>query len=414
MLSSCGGGTRKVTRKRISNYDQIIWPKRERTECPYNSYYLGYMKTHHYKGSSLKSEISNFSDFSTNPVSSTFIEGIYYSERDVYEIEDGVSTLTDSPLDICSGHDYDPDSVEGATLSAIESLRVAKNFYERTLGRSPTPVNVAAFPRIFDRDEYGYESDNAAYFHHEGKDYIFFLPHSYQGLALFGTPIYLNRGVLVHEYGHKVLASLANNSPLDRKHLSFKNRFKSVDAKISSSDTKRSSQDIVYMGIHEAFADLYSFYALDRDFSYMGASSLFQETRDVTKSKFRDGTSKDYKFSWQSLIQNGISCYYGICSSDPKFEEHDIGSMLAYNAHALIQTYAKGDLKKQAKALMKWAMSHENWARISEYRDNNDILKGSLDKLKRELIKLCHEDPSSYINEDQCIDVLKLKARNLY
>lgn len=209
-----------------------------------------------------------------------------------------------------------------------------------------------------------YDTDNAFYRPYDKT--IQFLPQSKEALeknVFGGHPLWEIPMVASHEYGHHIFSELypehfqfyrknilesANcfNSLGDHEHIYHSDNYRSEKRKIRRIDNFRA--------LNEGFADLISFYSLERNESKLTGVNCMQRNREVSSSRYGDGTNKAFtnqvKMNFYSEVANLSD---GNCST-PDFQSiHTVGAIFAYSTDRLLSVYTNNKRLK-LKVILTW------------------------------------------------------------
>ncbi len=330
-----------------------------------------------------------------------FSQSVYdFHQQSKCTITDGAeacstgSKVVKSPkkLKICNAdRNFARASVEGVTLSSMSSLNSAYKFYlaipnARENLRDTSLIVLPIVEKLTNQTgSDGIEStvrtittDNLAYTSNfDGRPAFVIFPKSrnavnkgrWKNLNLWELP-----WGMIHEFGHHVFRShtgieklpgakanvhgLVLNTPIHSID------FDETDDKSKSSTNgfslagRTSGPEEIFSAVNEAYADLFSFYALGQVPNLTQGVDCFEKNRDTTSNVFADGTAKRISAETLELFTATERYKFNSCDGPDFQDAHSLGAVIA---HGMMRLYkARADVSsaspgQQAGWLLAWA-----------------------------------------------------------
>ena len=253
------------------------------------------------------------------------------------------------------------NTLQGATLSALVGVQRALDLWKKWR-RSPwqSSIKIWMFPKLQERKvltkktgEKKFLVNNALYFHQI--EVLAFMPTELvEGQNTLTTPaLWVYPAVGAHEIGHHILDAYLLNHFDNQRPLA--NCFDTHHGfGLSGNSTEN---DMALMALHEAFADLWAFYAFDLPRNLYAGLSCFQHSRNPQDPRLDDGSLK--KLTTQNIQHylkqsNGQSSDY-VCALEDK-DPHYLGLLWA---NAVYKAFAKYQVTydEAPDLLLQWAES---------------------------------------------------------
>lgn len=286
-----------------------------------------------------------------------------------------------SRLTLCPGTDlYDRGTYESASLNISNSITKTYNMVQKVLPEinlEALTVSVAPEEKTLLKFQGGthhlsqqirFSTDNAYYSSSEQK--IVFLPQSEEAfketnsdIAFWEVPM-----VASHEYGHHLFFTLFTKnldsvfSALLNDHTncfetkiknSHQNNFAAVKSNIKRS--RNNSASFATSSINEGFADLVAYYSLEEKETTFKGVPCFAKNREVSSSRFMDGTLKDFGKEAQEKIKDEYTQASDRNCDTPDFQEiHQVGAVFAYQANKLLNK-SLNSKEEKLKVILNWA-----------------------------------------------------------
>jgi hypothetical protein len=201
-----------------------------------------------------------------------------------------------------------------------------------------------------------YMTDNATY--QPANHSITFLPHSHQAkLEGFHVNFWEVPLIAAHEFGHHVFQSLFTHYPTTTgiSHC-FDHVGSSTQQHLKSShlSERKVGQLQVLSALHEGFADLIAFYALDAEEASFREVRCLQISRDVKEPSFYDNKLKIFSPQVVEEFFSGTNSSPRGCQFTNFQHSHSIGAIFAHQADKFLSQFTENkDLKLQT--LLEWA-----------------------------------------------------------
>jgi hypothetical protein len=301
------------------------------------------------------------------------ISHTYFDERIeiFYEGETSTKGLSySSPKDvtICPEDDgYAPNTIESASLNASFFINKTFNKFTSVIHDvlvAPITLNIApSILKSFILDLNGekvkmsrYMTDNAFYM--PGYNNVTFLPQSQDGRNM-GLKINFWEIPMVasHEYGHHLFQSIfpvkiKKSLGMVSESGCFGNT-QEVKIKKQNLSLRRVKIENVVDAYNEGFADLISFYSLDKDERDVRDVKCLEVSRDTGSPKFYNGKAKKFTrevlTSYFAFVENApVSC------NEVNYQEsHTLGSIFAHNVD-LFLGYLTDSNDEKLVAVVDW------------------------------------------------------------
>lgn len=315
------------------------------------------------------------------------IDQNYYETTNTKSIEEKEGTS--KKLSVCKDTEtYGSFTYEGAGLNVsnvINQTYEAITAADNKLSLDPVEVNIAPIqyidvkfrggPNNLERTK-GYSTDNAYY--SPSDKTITFLPQSKEYQEAVGDiPFWEIPTAAAHEYGHHVFQTLIINKTQAnikhslscyQNHTTLKNLHLTV-----LKDVRDNGMDFALGSINEGFADLISFYSLDKKQRSLKGVICFQKNREVGSAIFGSYDKKIFNTEALAAINNKNSLVPDRKCETPDYQEiHNVGAIFAYGANELISEIAISRKEKMV-VVLAWAQSF-----AKEYDSLKDLEAGEV------------------------------------
>jgi len=362
---------------------------------------VGEQDVHRFEAGSIAPEKHSFQGFTSK--GSIQGPGIYQSVYDFHQqgkctLVGGVETCDSSSrvlrsprkLKICNAQrNFARASIEGVTLSSMASLDRAYKFYlgipnARESLRDTSLIVLPIVEKLTTKTDVdgnnatvrSLTTDNLAYTpNFDGRPAFVVFPKSrnavvkgrWKDLNLWELP-----WGMMHEFGHHVFRShtgieklpgttvnlhgLVINTPIHS--IDFDEEFKSDDFSSFSLTGRVSGPEKIFSAVNEAYADLFSFYALGQSETLTDGVDCFEKNRDTTSSVFANGVPKIISNETIKLFTATERYRFNSCEGPDFQDAHSIGAVIAHGMMRLYGARAKisnASSEQQAGWLLAWA-----------------------------------------------------------
>jgi hypothetical protein len=295
-------------------------------------------------------------------------------------------------LKICDGQrNFARASVEGVALSGMSSLASAYKFYlsipnARESLRDATLIVLPIVEKVTTQTQAdGTEAtarsittDNLAYTpNFDGRPAFVIFPKSrnavksgrWKNLNLWELP-----WGMTHEFGHHVFRSHSGIDKLpgtttNLHGLTFTTPIHSInfdETEVQSEQPANgfslagrvSGPEEIFSAVNEAYADLFSFYALGQSSNLVQGVDCFDKNRETTSSEFANGAVKRISTETMGLFNASERYKFNSCDGPDFQDAHSMGAVIA---HGMMRLYkARADVYnatagQQAGWLLTWA-----------------------------------------------------------
>lgn len=288
-------------------------------------------------------------------------------------------------LKVCeSDRAFARTSVEGVGLSALASLSIARDFYDKISGRSAslpearlivlptieTVVSVESDGRLEQEKEI--MTDNLAYapaFGNEPAFVVFPKGKASQERGLWTNINLWEMGWgMAHEFGHHVfrwhalIDDAEQQSFLPIHSFDFSRDKHAVE--IQRTQAGQSAKNIIG-ATNEAFADLFAYYTYGAAPGLANGIDCFAKSRDVDSPEFFNGERKQLTARVLAQFRGELPAGAGSCTKPSYDDIHIIGAIVAHGVARLMAS--KDDPDNNAARLLAWAEA------IGARTQNNNI-----------------------------------------
>ena len=264
---------------------------------------------------------------------------------------------------LCPGKKIYKGTVESVALNSMWFInKTSRRFSDiiQDIRISPITINIA--PLIITssltqqagtfKKEARYMTDNALY--SPLTQTITFLPHSNLVGSGFGLNLWEVPMVSSHEYGHHLFQMIYKDdfTVINEPHTCF-GKSSSNLATLKNKNRRKVQIKDVLNAYNEGFADLISYYTLDRSERKVIGIRCLEKSRDIASPIFYDGKPKNFS---REALRSFFSSFPNppqVCEI-PNFQEpHILGAIFAHSFDLFLGEMTKSDDEKLA-ALVEW------------------------------------------------------------
>lgn len=254
---------------------------------------------------------------------------------------------------------YPLDSLETAALTVTAFVARYFAFYDG-LGQSARldPISVTLFPQgRLDSSESAY--DNMMFVGGEDPQLVVY-PTSERARQLNRSNLWESPWAVAHELSHYILNQ----------------RMRYRVGPINTVARGSEGQLDVMAGLHEGFADLLGFYAMNESAEVFAGFGCFQLNRDPSSAVFYDGNVKRFDETLIVKLFTGAAADDGLVSVEPSVQcqrinyhaKHIFGGVVAHTVYDLSHSgsWVNKASKDRAAALLSWAQVLTSLQLLSE------------------------------------------------